>query len=65
MTGKVKTHMVDKGYGFIKADEDGSEYFFHISNCESNFTELKPGRRVQFESVPSAKGKRAENVVLL
>lgn len=65
MTGTIKSQLQEKGYGFIKSDEDGREYFFHSSCCLGNFTELSPGRKVQFEVATSPKGPRAEDVSLL
>lgn len=63
MFGIVKTMVVDKGYGFIKAD-NGSEYFMHKTAVvdgtpwEGNMR----GKRVEFEIEGSDKGPRAKEV---
>lgn len=63
MDGVIKT--LKEGYGFIKGD-DNKEYFFHISGLVGTpFSELGVGLRVKFEIVKSAKGPRAESVVLV
>lgn len=64
MIGTIKNHFVDKGFGFIRG-EDNNEYFFHSSSCISSFTqELGPGKKVTFETEKSPRGPRAINVVL-
>jgi len=65
MHGKVVRILADKGFGFIKADEDGKEYFFHHSSCYGGtFADLTVGARVTFEETDSGKGPRAEMVML-
>lgn len=63
MTGKVKKLVRDKGFGFIRAD-NGSEYFFHFSGCESKdtFDSMNENDQVSFEPIKGMKGERAENV---
>lgn len=59
-TGTVDKIIVDKGYGFIKS---GSiRYFFHTSECITDFEALKEGDEVKFENVLSDKGPRATEV---
>lgn len=62
--GKVKSIQKDKGFGFIR-DDNGGEYFFHRSGCLDAFDKLTPGKKVEFESVASPKGLRAEGVRLV
>ena len=65
MTGKIKTLNVDKGYGFIRA-ENGGEFFFHMSGLQNCFmNQLAPGMTVSFETNLTPKGMRAEQVTLL
>jgi cold shock protein len=62
MTGTIRTLRVDKGFGFIKADE-GTEYFFHRSAVQGEGLEdLREGDSVEFEVGEGPKGPRAENV---
>lgn len=59
--GKIARKLSDKGFGFIRHD-DGSEYFFHHSQCQTDFQELEEGDDVKFETEKSPKGPRAVNV---
>lgn len=62
-SGIVKKIVLDKGFGFIKADNGGSEFFFHRSAVlDYDFAKLKEGQRVSFTIGKGAKGPRAENV---
>lgn len=62
MNGKIVRLKKDKGFGFIKG-EDESEYFFHHSSVKNAvFTELEEGQDVTFEASEGAKGPRAEDV---
>jgi CspA family cold shock protein len=60
VNGTVKRLVFDKGFGFIAAD-DGQEYFFHQSACQS-FDSLREGQSVTFQTGQGPKGPRAENV---
>ena len=62
-SGTIKKLMQDKGFGFIAA-EDGGDYFFHQSGCDTPFRDLREGQAVTFEKGQGAKGPRAENVRL-
>lgn len=70
MNGIVLRVMGDKGYGFIKGD-DNREYFFHKVDVDGFFDDMvvdyDRGQilKVKFESVPSPKGPRAAHVVRL
>jgi cold shock protein len=62
MNGIVKRLIVDKGFGFVQA-QDGTEYFFHRSACaDGRFDELREGQPLTFEKGQGPKGPRAENV---
>jgi cold shock protein len=64
MTGTIKRLIVDKGFGFIAAN-DGNEYFFHNSACaQTPFDELREGQAVTFDRGQGPKGPRGENVKL-
>ena len=58
--GTVK-RITDRGFGFITT-EDQTEMFFHCSNVEGNFEDLREGQRVSYNVGSGPKGPRAENV---
>lgn len=68
MNGIISRILYDKKFGFIKADDNSGEYFFHKEDCIDNFDELFNAVeygdfvKVTFDSVPSQKGLRAANV---
>lgn len=48
-TGTVKRIIKDRGFGFIRNDEDREDLFFHVSELVGvKFDELKVGDRVTF-----------------
>jgi CspA family cold shock protein len=61
--GTIKKVVVDRGFGFIAA-EDSKEYFFHRDSVEGSldFDRLVGGEHVRFEIAASPKGPRAERV---
>ena len=63
-SGIVKKIVSDRGFGFITADDDGKDYFFHRSALvpSLDFDRLVGGERVQFEVEQDPKGARASNV---
>jgi CspA family cold shock protein len=62
LSGTVKRLFVDKGYGWLKAD-DGSEYFVHHTACQGfRLDALREGDAVAFEVGEGPKGPRAESV---
>lgn len=66
MTGTVKRLISDKGFGFIRGDNE-TEYFFHRSECRPSsvnggFDDLREGHRVEFREGQGPKGPRAEDV---
>lgn len=60
-TGTIKKIVVERGFGFISAD-DGTEYFFHRSGTQADFDGLRGGESVSFEVEASPKGPRAGHV---
>ena len=59
--GTIKKLIVDKGYGFIQAEN--GEFFFHHSGLQDISIEtLHEGQTVEFEEGRGPKGPRAENV---
>jgi CspA family cold shock protein len=63
--GKVKWFSNEKGYGFIERS-DGEDVFVHYSAIRgSGYRSLSEGQKVSFDVVEGAKGKQAENVVII
>ena len=62
MTGTIRTLRVDKGFGFIKAD-NGKDFFFHQSAIYGEgIDNLREGDGVEFDVGTGPKGPRADNV---
>jgi len=60
--GKV-ARIMDKGYGFIKAEGVEKDLFFHANVLQNaEFDTLKEDDDVEFEMVDSPKGPQAANV---
>ena len=60
-TGTVKFFNSTKGYGFIKEDESGNEYFVHVSGLVD---EINENDKVTFDLEEGRKGLNAVNVKL-
>ena len=57
-TGVVKFFNADKGYGFIKPDDGGSDIFVHASAVEqAGLRALSEGQKITFDVEPDKKGK--------
>lgn len=63
MTGVITRLFADKGFGFIRSEASGVEFFFHRTGCEVSFGDLREGDAVHFEKGDGVKGPRAEDVV--
>ncbi|MFA6428227.1 MAG: cold shock domain-containing protein [Candidatus Buchananbacteria bacterium] len=63
MTGTIKTLLTEKGFGFIKAEGQEKDLFFHSNSLVGvQFSELREGDAVSFETEMSPKGMNAVNV---
>ena len=66
--GIVKFFNSEKGYGFIRPEDGGSDLFVHISAVsQSGIVSLEQGQVVGYELEPDKKGKgpKAVNLVLM
>jgi len=64
MNGTIKTK-IDKGFGFISAEGQEKDIFFHSSDLSGvTFEELQPGASVEFDVEQGDKGPSAKNVKL-
>jgi len=62
MKGTIKKIM-DRGFGFIAPEQGGKDIFFHSNSLVGvQFTELREGDAVTFETEDTEKGKNAVNV---
>ncbi len=59
--GTVKFFNKQKGFGFIKEEKSGQEYFVHVTDTEQEITE---NDLVTFEVQETKKGLNAVNVKL-
>jgi CspA family cold shock protein len=58
-TGKVKFFNSTKGFGFIKDNETGEEYFVHVSGL---IDEISENDEVTYDLVEGRKGLNAVDV---
>ncbi len=64
-SGSIKFFNAEKGYGFIKPADGGSDIFLHISAVEqAGLTNLAEGESVTFDVEPDKKGKGPKAVNL-
>jgi cold shock CspA family protein len=64
MTGIVVRKMEGKFFGFLQVDgKKEQEYFFHGSDCNKTFNNIRVGETASFDGKETSKGKRASNVV--
>jgi len=57
-TGVVKFFNAEKGFGFIKPDNGGTDIFVHISAVQaSNLPGLQEGDKVSYETEADKRGK--------
>lgn len=62
MTGSVKFYNGQKGFGFIREEETGTEYFVHATNL---IDQINENDRVSFDLADGKKGKAAVNVEVI
>jgi cold shock protein len=62
MNGKVKFFDETKGFGFIKNESSGEEYFVHVSGL---IDQIKKDDEVKYDVTDGKKGKNAINVKVI
>tara|TARA_B100000745_G_C20076935_1_gene367809 strand:- start:50 stop:250 length:201 start_codon:yes stop_codon:yes gene_type:complete len=63
--GKI-ARLMDKGYGFITAEGEEKDLFFHANEIQNaEFNNLQEGTEVEFEVAEGQKGPQATNVTVL
>jgi len=69
MTGVVEQFDIQRGWGFIRPDQDGQDLFVHfvdILDAESNgFRVLYPDDVVAFDCEQAPRGPRARNLRIM
>ncbi|MFA6216794.1 MAG: cold shock domain-containing protein [Candidatus Omnitrophota bacterium] len=63
--GKVKWFSNQKGYGFIKSDDDKDIFVHHTAIKGDGYKTLEEGQEVEFEVTQGPKGDQATNVTKL
>jgi cold shock CspA family protein len=53
LRGQVTRWVADRGFGFIREDDTGSDLFVHLSQLPNGMTALEPGTEVRFETEPA------------
>jgi len=65
MKGRVKWFNKEKGYGFIKIDEE-DDIFIHYSNINMpGYKVLNQDQLVEFDLIKTDKGNQAKNIKIL
>lgn len=65
LTGSVLSFDKQKGFGFIKPDDQSEKVFVHFSAIQSSgYKTLEVGQRVNFVSVEGKKGPQAALVTI-
>ncbi|UII70003.1 cold-shock protein [Pseudomonas sp. HN11] len=62
-TGTVKWFNAEKGFGFIKPDDDSADVFVHFSAIQGDgFKSLDENQKVEYDITQGQKGPQASNV---
>ncbi|NLA78614.1 MAG: cold shock domain-containing protein [Erysipelothrix sp.] len=63
--GKVKKFNKEKGYGFIKLEDDRDVFFHYSQLVMEGFKTIEEDAEVEFELVEGERGLQAHNIVKL
>ena len=63
--GRIKTYQIERGFGFIRADNHAKDIFFHISDLPFNDKVPKIGEELEFKIIEENGKKRAYQIVRL
>jgi CRISPR-associated protein Csm5 len=64
-TGRLLRFFPDRGYGFIKPDDEGEDVFVHVSGLADSSTSLHQGQHLAFDVEETDRGLRALNVIVI
>jgi CspA family cold shock protein len=62
MKGVIKRIMYDRNYGFIQAEGEEKDIFFHRSGVTVEFNDLREGDEVEFDVEDTDRGPQAVNL---
>lgn len=62
MKGKVLRFNKNKGFGFIKSEEDKDVFFHYSELVMEGFKDIAVGSTVEFDLIETEKGLRANNI---
>ena len=62
MTGNVKWFNAEKGFGFIRTEEEKDIFVHYSLIVQDGYKSLNEGEAVRFEIFESEKGLQAKNV---
>jgi len=65
MQGKVKKFNKEKGYGFIKLEDDRDVFFHYSQLVMEGYKTIEEDAEVEFELVNGDRGLQAHNIVKL
>ena len=63
--GKVKSYIVERGFGFISMDGESKDLFFHIKDFPNKSVEPKIGEKLKFRIVEDNGKFKADQIVRL
>ncbi len=65
MQGKVKKFNKEKGYGFIKLEDDRDVFFHYSQLVMEGYKTIEEDAEVEFELINGERGLQAHNIVKL
>ena len=65
MTGKVKKFNKEKGFGFIKLEDDRDVFLHYSQLVMEGFKTIEEGAEVEFDLIEGDRGLQAHNIVRL